>query len=149
MGGRHLAVAMVGAMIGMAPAAAADSAASAQHAVQSVLDDSAKAWSAGNLDRFMTCYEDASGTTYVGGGRFVSGYRAIRAVYAARFGGGTAAAMGQLTLSILDFRLLNSDHAYVVGRFHLHRNGVADAEGMTTLLFRSTPQGWRIIADHS
>ena len=54
--------------------------------------------------------------------------------------------MGQLSLEIVDFRLLGVDHAYVVGRFHLHRDAAhgGDASGPTTLVFRRTPAGWRV-----
>lgn len=148
MAGAASVIAVVGSMTG---ADAAEPAARAQAAVQAVLDASAKAWNAGDLDRFMTCYEKAPATTYVSGTHFVHGYDAIRTMYADRFGGGTSAAMGQLSLEIVDFRLIGTDHAYVVGRFHLHRDADhgGDATGPTTLLFRRTPAGWRIIADHS
>jgi len=120
-------------------------------AVQAALDASAAAWSAADLDRFMTVYENSPDTVYVGGGKMTRGYAAIRDMYAARFGGGSAAAMGQLSIEILDFRLVDRDHAFVVGRFHLHREAQAggDASGLTTLLFRRSAKGWHILADHS
>jgi len=147
---------MAGAAIAVAISATAatgatEPAVQARAAVQAALDASAAAWNAGDLDRFMACYERAATTTYVSGTHFVQGYDAIRANYAERFGGGTRAAMGQLSLEIVDFRMVGSDHAYVVGRFHLHRDAAhgGDASGPTTLLFRRTAAGWRIIADHS
>ena len=122
-----------------------------QGEIQAALDASAAAWSAGDLDRFMTCYEDAPATTYVSSTRFVQGYQAIRAMYAERFGGGDQAKMGQLSLEILDLQLLDQRHAYMVGRFHLRRQAAVggDASGLTTLLFTQTARGWRIVADHS
>jgi ketosteroid isomerase-like protein len=134
-----------------AVAATPQPAAEARRGIQAVLDASAAAWSAGDLDRFMTCYVDAPTTTYVSGAHFVQGYPAIRAMYAERFGGGSRAAMGQLSLEILNLRLIDARHAYVVGRFHLRR-AVADggdASGLTTLIFERIPAGWRIVADHS
>jgi len=81
----------------------------------------------------------------------VHGYAEIRAMYAQRFGGGSQAAMGELTVDIVDFRLLGPAHAYVIGHFHLHRDAAhgGDAEGPTSLVFERTPAGWRIVADHS
>jgi uncharacterized protein (TIGR02246 family) len=145
-----LATGIAAIAVAASPAMAAQPDA-ARAAVQSVLDASAAAWSAADLDRFMTVYEDAPDTVYVGGGKMVRGYKAIHDMYAARFGGGSAAAMGQLTLEILDFRLPDRDHAFVVGRFHLHRDAASggDASGLTTLLFHRTPAGWVIVADHS
>ena len=123
----------------------------AQTAVQAALDASAAAWSSGDLDRFMTCYEKAPTTTYVNATHVLRGYDAIRAMYAERFSGGSSAVMGQLTLNVVDFRMLGDAYAYVVGRFHLHRDAAHGGEvtGPTTLLFKRTPAGWRIIADHS
>jgi len=126
-------------------------AAQAHAAIAEVLNTSAKAWSAGDLDRFMASYANAPATTYLSGPHLVHGYDAIRAMYAARFGGGTQAAMGELTIDIVDFRLLDPSHAYVIGHFQLHRDAAhgGDAQGPTTLVFERTTAGWRIIADHS
>ncbi len=145
-----LAAGIAAIAVATSPAIAAQPDA-ARTAVQSALDVSAAAWSAGDLDRFMTVYENAPDTVYVGGGKMVRGYKAIHDMYAARFGGGSAAAMGQLTLEILDFRSPDRDHAFVVGRFHLHRDAASggDASGLTTLLFHRTSAGWLIVADHS
>lgn len=134
-----------------AAAAPAPSTAAVRAEIQSALDKSAAAWSAGDLDRFMTCYENAPTTTYVSGTHFIQGYQAISAMYAERFGGGSKAKMGQLSLEILDLQLLDPKHAYMVGRFHLHREAAdgGDASGLTTLLFSKTNTGWLIVDDHS
>lgn len=144
------AVCAVAAMTA-APAQAAPDARIAKEAIGKVLDASAAAWSAGDLDRFMQSYAPDAQTLYVSGSHTVHGYDAIRALYAARFGGGDRLAMGELGIEIVDFRLLGADHAFVLGRFHLHRDAAhgGDAQGPTTLVFARGPQGWRIIADHS
>ena len=54
--------------------------------IEALLSRSAAAWSAGDLDAFMECYEDAPDTVYLSSTQFVSGYAAIRAMYAERFG---------------------------------------------------------------
>lgn len=133
------------------PGTAADLDATRQ-GITRALSDSAAAWSAGDLNRFMTCYEDDPATSYVsGGGRLVTGYRAIRDMYAQRFGGGSRAAMGALSVDVESLRLLGPDYAYVVGRFHVHRAAAdgGDATGLTTLLFHHRAGRWLIVADHS
>lgn len=141
----------IAAMVVAASPVSAEQPDASRVAVQGALDASAAAWNAADLDRFMTVYENAADTVYIGGGKMTRGYTAIRDMYAARFGGGSAAAMGQLSIEILDFRMPDRDHAFVVGRFHLHRVAEAggDASGMTTLLFRRGAKGWHIVADHS
>lgn len=120
-------------------------------AVTATLDASAAGWNAVDIDRFMECYENAPATSYISGPRLAQGYQAIRALYIDRFAGGAAAAMGHLTLEIVDLRRIGADHAYVIGRFHLSRDAAhgGDATGLTTLLFHRSAAGWRIIADHS
>ena len=59
------AVVVAAATLAM-PAAAADLDAARQGIVQTLTQSSA-AWSAGDLDRFMTCYADDPSTSYVGG----------------------------------------------------------------------------------
>ncbi len=133
------------------PAAATGLDAARQGIVQTLADSSA-AWSAGNLDRFMTCYADDPATSYVGSaGQVVTGYKSIREMYAGRFGGGSRAAMGRLSVDIETLRLLAPDYAYVIGRFHVRRDAAdgGDATGLTTLVFQRRAGRWLIIADHS
>jgi uncharacterized protein (TIGR02246 family) len=146
--------ALVGAFAALAaisPIHAASPAAAARSAIEAVLASSAAAWSAGDLDRFMQSYEHAPDTVYISGSQVVHGYDAIRARYAARFGGGDRLAMGALTVDIVDFRMMGPNHAWVLGKFHLHRDAAhgGDAEGPTTLVFARGAAGWRIVADHS
>ncbi len=119
-------------------------------AIQKALDASAAAWNAGNVNQFMELYKDAPDTVYLSGGKVIRGFKAIHDAYAARFTSG-AAAMGELSLDILDFRMVDRGHAFVVGRFHLHRDAASggDASGLTSLLFEQTSAGWRIVTDHS
>ena len=65
--------------------------------------------------------------------------------------------MGRLTFSDIDVRLLPGAggevrYAAVTGRFHLDRTAdgeVAQDDGVYSLLWEKTAQGWKIILDHS
>lgn len=137
--------------------------------LQRALDASADAWNAADLGRFMDGYAESPATSYISGDRLAQGLAAIRALYEARFGPGDPAAMGHLALDILDLRPLGAadaatndagesaasppvpHHVYVIGRYRLRRDAAhgGDATGLTTLLFRKMPDGWKILADHS
>ena len=108
--------------------------------IEELLSRSAAAWSAGNLDAFMECYEESPDTLYLSGTRFVSGYEAIRSMYAERFGG----AMGSLKISVLEIKPIETSHAMLVGTYSLGVYG-----GHCLLVLRKTARGWRISADHS
>ena len=108
--------------------------------IEELLSRSAAAWSNGNLDGFMECYEESPDTLYLTGTRFVSGYEAIRAMYAERFGG----TMGSLKISVLEIKPIETSHAMLVGTYSL-----GAYRGNCLLVLRKTARGWRISADHT
>jgi hypothetical protein len=108
--------------------------------IEDLLNRSAAAWSAGDLDAFMECYEEAPDTMYLSATRLVSGYAAIRAMYAERFG----STMGSLKFNVLQLKLIESSHVLAVGSYRLD-----EQTGHWSLLLRKTRRGWRISADHT
>ena len=117
-------------------------------AIARVLTDSATAWSRGDLDGFMAAYERGPDVTFVTGSGLVRGWDAMRERYRRRYGAG--AALGALTFSDLETRPLGPGYAIAYGRFHLRRAGVAREDtGVFDLVMHRTPQGWRILSDHT
>lgn len=123
-------------------------------AIRQVLDAQQAAWNRGDVESFMHGYKDAPDTTFVGS-TVRKGYRAILASYRQHYA--TRAQMGRLTFSDVDVRLLPGAggqvrYAAVTGRFHLDRTAhgeVAQDDGVYSLLWEKTAQGWKIILDHS
>src|SRR3954466_11415710 len=97
--------------------------------IEALLSRSAAAWTAGDLDGFMECYEDAPDTVYLSATRLLSGYAAIRAMYAERFG----PAMSRLEFSVLQLKPIEASHVLVVGSFRLD-----EQTGSWSLLLRRT-----------
>jgi uncharacterized protein (TIGR02246 family) len=148
--GQTFAAALVAVIVAVMPGISAKAYAAdrtEEAAVSGVLAMSAQAWSKGDLDRFMQCYEDSSAPTYVKGGDVVHGFKAIHDMYAARFGGGGS--LGSLSMTVVDFKPLGDDYALVTGRYKLVRAQAADAGGVFTLVFHKSAEGWRIISDHT
>jgi ketosteroid isomerase-like protein len=56
--------------------------------------------------------------------------------------------MGALTFSDLEITLLSPDAAVVLGRWNLKRAN-DQPHGRFTLIFKRTPEGWRIVHDHT
>jgi ketosteroid isomerase-like protein len=108
--------------------------------IEALLSQSAAAWSAGNLDAFMACYEEAPDTLYWSETRLIIGYTAIRTMYAERF----AQAMGSLKFKVLQVKPIENSHALAIGSFCLD-----ERTGNWSLLLRKTERGWRISADHT
>ena len=123
-------------------------------AIRQVLADQQAAWNRGDVETFMHGYRDAPDTTFVGGS-VRKGYRTILASYRKHYA--TKAQMGRLTYSDVDVRLLpcaegQVRYAVTTGRFHLDRSEHGDAtqdDGIYSLLWEKTPEGWKIILDHS
>ena len=56
--------------------------------------------------------------------------------------------MGKLRFDIVSMKPLNASHYFVIGKWHLTRT-VGNLNGVFTLVFNKTKEGWKIIADHS
>ncbi|WP_350015477.1 nuclear transport factor 2 family protein [Rhodanobacter sp. IGA1.0] len=123
-------------------------------AIRQVMNRQQVAWNRGDVDGFMHGYKDAPDTTFVGSS-VRKGYRAILESYRKHYAG--KAQMGELTFSDLDVRLLPGRdgevrYAVVTGRFHLDRAAhgeVAQDDGVFSLLWEKTADGWKIILDHT
>ena len=123
-------------------------------AIRQVLDQQQAAWNRGDVADFMRGYKNAPDTTFVGTD-VRKGYREILDSYRKHYA--TRQQMGQLTFSDLDVRLLTGArgdvrYAAVIGRFHLDRSAHGETskdDGVFSLLWEKTAEGWRIILDHS
>lgn len=117
--------------------------------VRGVLDKQVSAWNQGDIETFMTTYIDSPELTFNGRDGVTRGYRPVLERYRKRYG--SRGAMGSLKFSEVEVRLLGAEAALVLGRFDLIRgaDGGGSAQGRFTLVLRKTPQGWRIIHDHT
>ena len=106
------------------------------------------AWNKGDLAAFASGYKDAPDTLFIA--RQVSrGYTGLLDSYKRDYP--TRAAMGTLAFSELEVRPLDDRFAVVIGKYHLERNKKegGNAEGIFSLVFEKTDQGWKIVVDHT
>ena len=123
-------------------------AASIEVEVKTVLARQEQAWNRGDIRAFMQEYLNSPELTFVGK-QITRGWQATLERYVKTYP--TPAAMGRLTFSQVEVHPLGSDHAWVLGRFHLARSaeGGGDAQGRYTLIFTKTKQGWKMALDHT
>jgi uncharacterized protein (TIGR02246 family) len=116
--------------------------------IRKVLEDQVAAWNRGDIDGFMTGYDNSPRTAFIGNS-VQHGWEDVRRSYHERYP--TPEKMGKLDFSGLEIQMLGPDYANVLGKFHLARTaaGGGEASGVFTLLFHKTANGWRIIQDHS
>jgi ketosteroid isomerase-like protein len=120
----------------------------AEQSIREVLHRQVADWNRGDVVAFMQGYEDSPQTTFLGT-TIQHGYQAILSRYRTKYA--DRAAMGTLSFSDLDVRMMGADYALVTGAFHLERGAAAggNASGIFSLIFHETASGWKIIVDHT
>ena len=96
-------------------AAAAAAGASPADDVRAVLTHSEEAWNRGDLNTFVSFYDDSPETTFIGREVVRGGVQAILNRYRKAYP--NREAMGTLSFSDIDVRMLAPDLAVVTGRF--------------------------------
>src|SRR5438105_11652727 len=114
--------------------------------IRAVLSEQQEAWNRGDIDGFMNGYAHAETTVFVSGDEVTRGWQTVRDRYLKKYG--DRAKMGTLTFSELEIEKLGPDSAVAFGRWELKRES-DNPHGRFTLIFRKTPDGWRIVHDHT
>ena len=122
-------------------------AAKERRAILETLDRQTTDWNAGHIDKFMSGYWQSDSLTFVGKAGVTYGYQATLDNYKKRYP--DRASMGSLKFDILELDFPAPNVAYVIGRFHLTRPTVGNAEGHFTLLWRKIKNRWVIVSDHT
>lgn len=113
-----------------------------------LLDASAEAWNAGDLDGFISDY--AADATFVGSRGLIRGADAIRQLYAEGYWA-SGAPPDALRFEILDARATGRESAVGFGRYILYdrATGATTGTGHFTLVLRRIDGSWKIVHDHS
>ena len=111
-----------------------------------VLTDQQNAWNAGDIAGFMAGYLNSEALRFASGGTITTGWQPTLERYLNRYD--SPEAMGQLGFSDLDITQLSQERAYVFGRWTLYR-GADEPTGLFTLILLQTPEGWRVVHDHT
>lgn len=115
-------------------------------AVREVLNTQRQAWNKGDLKGFMQTYWKSDSLLFVGKNGPTYGWQNTLDNYVKGYP--DKAAMGILSFDIKEVRLINSDHAFVLGGWHLKRTK-DEPQGYFTLVLKKMNGEWKIIADHS
>jgi|SRR5882724_1603484 len=123
----------------------------AEREIKEVLACSVDAWNAGNLARFLDCYENSPHTSYLTSDQIVIGYADIVRLYSERFSLFGVASRGTLSMSLTRVVRLGAAHSLALGRYRLSRDELngGSTDGVFSLVVRKTSLGWRIAADHT
>ena len=142
------ALVTLGACASTAPPA--PDAAAVEAGVRATLDAQVAAWNAGSVRGFMDGYARTDTLRFLSGGTVREGWE--EALYGYVRGYPDAAAMGQLAFTDLHVHPLSARNALAWGRWRLQRDGDAEGAGpggLFTLVLAATPDGWRVVHDHT
>ncbi|MDE2971577.1 MAG: nuclear transport factor 2 family protein [Acidobacteriota bacterium] len=114
--------------------------------IRALMEQQAGAWNEGDLVRFVADYLDSPRMRFVSGGSVRYGAGDVLDRYRRTYP--DRAAMGLLTFTDLDVRVLSEEYVFVFGRYNLERENDAPT-GLFTLLFERTADGWKISHDHT
>lgn len=120
----------------------------AEKTIRATMNAQVVAWNAGDIDGFMKAYEDSPKTTFIGH-TVRHGYAEILANYKNKYS--DKAKMGTLTFTNVEVRMLSATNAVVTGNYKLDfpDTGATEQEGIFSLVWVKTTQGWKIILDHT
>ncbi|HMB94026.1 MAG TPA: DUF4440 domain-containing protein [Rhodothermales bacterium] len=118
----------------------------AEAAIRAVLTEQETAWNSGDIDAFMDGYARTDSLRFASGGTVQNGWQTTLDRYRRAYP--DRAAMGTLSFTLHEVRVLSPRYALVFGAWQLDR-AEDQPSGLFTLLFEHRPEGWRIIADHT
>jgi beta-aspartyl-peptidase (threonine type) len=116
--------------------------------VRVVLTAQIDAWNRGDLDGYMAGYWKSPDLIFFSNGTETRGWQATLDRYRTRYQG-EGKQMGILDFPELDILTLGPEAAMARGRWRLKMPDGKELSGMTSVILRKLPDGWRIVHDHS
>ena len=116
--------------------------------VKAVWTAQVDAWNRGDLNGFMTGYWKSPDLVFFSNGSETRGWQETLDRYRARYQA-DGKQMGTLDFPQLEFVTLGTEAALARGRWRLKMPDGQELSGMTSVIFRRLPEGWRVVHDHS
>jgi len=117
-------------------------------AVRAVLSAQVEAWNRGDLPGYMEGYWKSPDLVFFSNGAETRGWQPTLERYRARYQA-EGKQMGKLDFPALDILALGPEAAVARGQWRLTMPEGAVLTGMTSVVLRRLPEGWRIVHDHS
>jgi hypothetical protein len=116
--------------------------------IATAMERQVEAWNRGDMEGFMSAgYLQDDSLLFIGSRGLTFGYDVVLANYERAYPDG--ASRGHLAFEQLRWIPLGAEHGFVVGKWSIERQQGESIGGHYSLVWALTPQGWRIIADHS
>ncbi len=119
-----------------------------EQAIRKVIDDQVTAWNRGDLEGYLAGYWRSPEVTFFSGASETRGWQPTLDRYGRSYQA-KGHAMGMLAMSEVRIDMLGPEAALVRALWSLKLPDGSTPHGLTTLIFRKLPEGWRIVHDHS
>ena len=116
--------------------------------VNAVLTAQIAAWNRGDLDGYMAGYWKSPDLVFFSNGTETRGWQPTLDRYRASYQA-PGKQMGTLDFPEMNILMLGPEAAMARGRWRLKMPDGKELTGMTSVIFRKLPEGWRIVHDHS
>jgi ketosteroid isomerase-like protein len=118
-------------------------------AIEAVVRAQEAAWNRGDLEGYMSAgYLKSEELTFFSGGGATRGYETVLEYYRKKYRE-EGREMGRLSFSELESFNYGPDSGLVRGRWRLEFLDKTETGGLFSLILRRTPEGWRIVHDHT
>lgn len=114
--------------------------------IRSALNQQREAWNKGDIEGFVSWYIQSDDLRFTTSRGMLRGVDEVLNRYKESYA--DTDRMGRLDFEVMDFRCIDSDHAIMIGKWTVFRDG-DHPKGYFTLLWTRTDQGWRIAVDHT
>ncbi|NJN43238.1 MAG: nuclear transport factor 2 family protein [Flammeovirgaceae bacterium] len=114
--------------------------------IMMVLNNQAKAWSEGNLEKFMEGYWKSDSLMFLGSRGITYGWEKTLANY--KKGYPDRSHTGKLDFEVLHLEKVGKDAYFMMGKFMLTRE-VGDTSGFFSLLWKKIHGEWKVVIDHT
>ncbi|RTY86488.1 YybH family protein [Flavobacterium sp. RSP15] len=114
--------------------------------IKAVLEKQRLDWNNGDMIGYMQCYLKSDSLLFVGKTGPFYGWQKNLEIYQQVYP--DKAAMGTLTFDIKQIKMIDSEHAFVLGAWNLQMEK-GEQKGFFTLIVEKFKEGWKIVVDHS
>ncbi len=115
--------------------------------VRSVLETQRAAWNRGDIEGFLSGYEQSEELVFTSGANIRRGFAETRTKFRAKYGDDPST-MGTLDFDLIDVRGVGADGAVVLGHWELTETPQV-GEGIFSVILERQGGTWRIIHDHT
>ena len=116
------------------------------NSIRNIMIDQEIAWNSGSLEGFMQDYWNSEDLSFIGSRGLQKGWQRTLDNYKKSYP--DKETMGILKFDILEMKMIDSDNAFVIGKWQLQRKE-QDIDGHFSLWWKKINQEWLIVADHS